>query len=55
MNVSDNSVITQLQNTAQNDAEQKLSLEVYGCHLWHAIHGYSTVVTEWSTRNTARM
>lgn len=50
MNLSKNSVIIQLQNTAQ-----KLSLEVYGCQLWQAIHGYSTVVTELSTRNMARM
>ena len=55
MNISKNSVIAQLQNTAQNDAEQKLSLQVYGCQFWHTIHGYSTAVTELSTRNMARM
>lgn len=53
MNLSKNSVISELQNTAPDDAEQKLSPVVYECQLGHAMHGYSTAWNELNTRNMA--
>lgn len=50
-NFSKNSIITQLQNSAQNHAEQLFSPENYSCQLSQDIPGYGTAMAELSTGN----